>query len=176
MHLFWGALDLAVTRFSGRPRRPVSGRRAELRTLGHGEAYSHEVSSAGYWPGPDGEGVLLLVRLSRARRIPLDAMSRPRPARLDDALGEFTLPYDVVRTAPDPDAVLLEFLQTHLRSRSERGSVGPRRLGALDALEDDDRDLTVGLLLVLVEAGHQIGLGAIQTVALLAARRRVPAP
>ena len=57
VHLFWGALDLAVTRFSGRPAPPHPGGAPNCGPHVMHEAYSHEVSSAGYWPGPDGEGV-----------------------------------------------------------------------------------------------------------------------
>ena len=75
------------------------------------EAYSHEVSSAGYWPGPDGEGVFYSYAYPEPdgyRRQPI----APSAAHFDDALGEFVLPYETVRTAPDPDAVLLAFLRT----------------------------------------------------------------
>ena len=74
------------------------------------EAYSHEVSSAGYWPGPDGEGVFY----SYAYPVPdgfAAADIRVRGASYDEALGEFVLPYTEVRTAADPDALLLDFLQ-----------------------------------------------------------------
>ena len=74
------------------------------------EAYSHEVSSAGYWPGPDGEGVFYSYAYPEPpgyRAAPVG----PAGAAFDDALGEFTLPYTAVRSAADPDAVLLEFLQ-----------------------------------------------------------------
>ena len=76
------------------------------------EAYSHEVSSCGYWPGPDGEGRLLLLRLSRSRPGSATRPYRRRGARWDDDLGEFVLPYDAVRERREPDALLLEFLQS----------------------------------------------------------------
>jgi hypothetical protein len=75
------------------------------------EAYSHEVSSAGYWPGPDGEGVFYSYAYPEPdgyRQHPIE----PIAAHYDDALGEYVLPYEIVRTAPDPDAVLLYFLRT----------------------------------------------------------------
>ena len=75
------------------------------------EAYSHEVSSCGYWPGSAGEEGCSTLRLSRAARLP-EHRSSPAGARWDDDLAEFVLPYELVRTAPDPDALLLEFLQT----------------------------------------------------------------
>jgi len=111
VHLFWGALDLAVTRFSGRTAPPHPGGAPNCGPHVMWEAYSHEVSSAGYWPGPDGEGVFY----SYAYPEPADFRSipvAPDGARFDDGLGEFVLPYTAVRTAADPDAVLLEFLQS----------------------------------------------------------------
>lgn len=110
VHLFWGALDLAVTRFSGRTAPPHPGGAPNCGPHVMWEAYSHEVSSAGYWPGPDGEGVFYSYAYPEPpgyRAAPVG----PAGASFDDALGEFTLPYTAVRTAPDPDAVLLEFLQ-----------------------------------------------------------------
>jgi Family of unknown function (DUF5996) len=110
VHLFWGGLDLAVTRFSGRPAPPHPGGAPNCGPHVMHEAYSHEVSSAGYWPGPDGEGVFY----SYAYPAPdgfADADLDVPAARYDDTLGEFTLPYDAVRAAPDPDQLLLSFLQ-----------------------------------------------------------------
>jgi hypothetical protein len=75
------------------------------------EAYSHEVSSAGYWPGPDGEGVFYSYAYPEPDGFRTTPVA-PASARFDEDLGEFTLAYSVVRTAPDPDAVLLEFLQS----------------------------------------------------------------
>jgi hypothetical protein len=110
VHLFWGALDLAVTRFSGRPAPPHPGGAPHCGPHVMHEAYSHEVSSAGYWPGPDGEGIFY----SYAYPVPegfADVDLGVSAARYDDALGEFTLPYEAVRTAHDPDQLLLSFLQ-----------------------------------------------------------------
>jgi hypothetical protein len=109
VHLFWGALDLAVTRFSGRPAPPHPGGAPNCGPHVMHEAYSHEVSSAGYWPGPDGEGVFY----SYAYPAPAgfaDAVLDVPGARYDDALGEFVLPYEAVRGAADPDGLLLAFL------------------------------------------------------------------
>jgi Family of unknown function (DUF5996) len=110
VHLFWGALDLAVTRFSGRTAPPHPGGAPNCGPHVMHEAYSHEVSSAGYWPGPDGEGVFY----SYAYPVPAgfaDVQLAVPQARYDSALGEFTLPYEAVRTASDPDQLLLAFLQ-----------------------------------------------------------------
>jgi hypothetical protein len=111
VHVFWGALDLAYTRFSGRAAPPHPGGAPNCGPHVMWEAYSHEVSSAGYWPGPPGdEGVFYAYAYPDPpdyRRSPVG----PDGARWDDGLAEFVLPYEVVRTAPDPDAALLEFLQ-----------------------------------------------------------------
>jgi hypothetical protein len=111
VHLFWGALDLAVTRFSGRPAPLHPGGAPNCGPFVMHEAYSHEVSSAGYWPGGVGEGVFY----SYAYPSPpgyKDEPARPETARYDDELAEFVLPYETVRTATDPDALLLEFLES----------------------------------------------------------------
>lgn len=111
VHLFWGALDLAVTRFSGRPAPLHPGGAPNCGPFVMHEAYSHEVSSAGYWPGGEGEGVFYSYAYPEPNGFPQYAVS-PEPAHWDDALAEFVLPYEVVRTADDPDATLLEFLQS----------------------------------------------------------------
>jgi len=118
VHLFWGGLDLAVTRFSGRPAPPHPGGAPHCGPQVMHEAYSHEVSSAGYWPGPDGEGVFY----SYAYPIPdrfADAGIDVLSARYDVGLGEFVLPYEAVRTADDPDQVLLAFLQATYDAAAE---------------------------------------------------------
>jgi hypothetical protein len=110
VHLFWGALDLAVTRFSGRPAPLHPGGAPNCGPHVMWEAYSHEVSSAGYWPGPDGEGVFY----SYAYPAPdgfSNADLRVPDARYDTDLDEFVLPYEAVRTSADPDRLLLDFLQ-----------------------------------------------------------------
>jgi hypothetical protein len=111
VHVFWGALDLASTRFSGRTAPPHPGGAPNCGPHVMWEAYSHEVSSAGYWPGPPGEeGVFYAYAYPEPpgyRDTPIDVES----ARWDDELGEFILPYEVVRTAEDPDLMLLAFLQ-----------------------------------------------------------------
>jgi len=111
VHFFWGSFDLAVTRFSGRraPRHP--GGIPNLPDSIACEAYSHEVSSAGFWPG--GPGFEQPAFYSYAYPEPegfRDFAVEPAAARYNETLGEFILPYDVVRTAADPDAVLLAFL------------------------------------------------------------------
>jgi Family of unknown function (DUF5996) len=111
VHLFWGAMDLAVTRFSGRTAPPHPGGVPNCADWVQELAYSHEVSSCGYWPGGSTEGSFY----SYAYPQPSGFGEWPvalAGAFYDAELGEFLLPYDVVRTADDPDQVLLAFLQS----------------------------------------------------------------
>ena len=114
VHFFWGSFDLAVTRFSGRtaPRHP--GGIPHLPDDVAQEAYSHEESSAGFWPGGGGP-VDYAAFYSYAYPAPdgfASAKVNPAQAFFSKELGEFLLPYDAVRTARDPDAALMEFLQS----------------------------------------------------------------
>lgn len=111
VHLFWGALDLAVTRFSGRDAPPHPGGAPNCGPHVMHEAYSHEVSSAGFWPGGGAEGVFYSYAYPEPGGFRSASVS-PEAARWDDDLSEFVLPYEVVRTADDPDAVLLAFLES----------------------------------------------------------------
>ena len=113
VHVFWGAPDLAVTRFSGRtaPRHP--GGVPNLPDAITREAYSHEVSSCGFWPG--GGPVPHAAFYAYAYPEPpgfADARVMPAAAFYSRDLREFLLPYDAVRTAASPDDMLLEFLQS----------------------------------------------------------------
>jgi hypothetical protein len=112
IHLFWGALDLAHTRFSGRVAPPHPGGAPNCGPHVMWEAYSHEVSSCGYWPGPPGEEGVFYAYAYPEPAGYRTATIGPAGARWDDELGEFVLPYEIVRRAPDPDATLLEFLQS----------------------------------------------------------------
>ena len=130
VHFFWGSFDLAVTRFSGRtaPRHP--GGVPNLPDSVASEAYSHEVSSAGFWPGSG--AIDYPAFYSYAYPEPQGfrtAKVSPDAASFNEALGEFILPYDAVRTADDPDKALLEFLQ----STYEAAAVAAK--GDRDALE-----------------------------------------
>jgi hypothetical protein len=113
VQFFWGSFDLAVTRFSGRRAPPHPGGIPHLPDAVAREAYSHEVSSAGFWPG--GGPIDYPAFYSYAYPAPEGfAAARVRPAQafFSKELGEFLLPYDAVRTAPDPDAALMAFLQS----------------------------------------------------------------
>jgi hypothetical protein len=110
-HFFWGSFDLAVTRFSGRrapahPGSPLSPPSVSV------EAYSHEVSSCGFWPGAPGIAPLFYAYAYPEPAGFKEATVRPAAAGFDPNLGEFVLPYDAVRAALDPDAALLEFFQS----------------------------------------------------------------
>ncbi|WP_214473393.1 DUF5996 family protein [Mesorhizobium sp. dw_380] len=120
VHLFWGSFDLAVTRFSGRkaPRHP--GGVPALPDAVTQEAYSHEVSSAGFWPG--GGGVNEPMFYSYAYPAPDGFAERPvapAAAHFDPTLGEFLLPYEAVRQSPDPEEALMRFLQSSYEAAAD---------------------------------------------------------
>src|SRR3569833_1762235 len=112
VHFFWGAPDLAVTRFSGRPAPRHPGGIPHLSDAVTREAYSHEVSSAGFWPGDNQRPPSFY---SYAYPTPpgfSGAAVQPPEAYFDAALGEFLLPYDADQMREDPDHALLRFLQS----------------------------------------------------------------
>ena len=120
VHFFWGSFDLAVTRFSGRPAPPHPGGVPGLPDAVAREAYSHEVSSAGFWPGADAFPRAAFYSYA----YPEPAGFRDRavtPAAFDTTLGEFILPYDTVAQSPEPDALLLDFLSTTYTAAAETG-------------------------------------------------------
>jgi hypothetical protein len=113
IHFFWGAPDLAVTRFSGRPAPLHPGGVPNLPDRVTRDAYSHEVSSAGFWPG--GGPVAYPAFYSYAYPEPpgfARSPVRPDEAFYSTDLKEFLLPYDAVRKAGAPDDALLAFLQS----------------------------------------------------------------
>ena len=113
VHFFWGSFDLTVTRFSGRraPRHP--GGIPHLSDDVACEAYSHEESSAGFWPGSGAVDYPAFYSYAYPEPAGFRAVKvRPDAAFFSEALGEFILPYDAVRTAAAPDQALLEFLQS----------------------------------------------------------------
>ena len=121
VHLFWGSFDLAVTRFSGRTAPPHPGGVPALPDDVTREAYSHEVSSAGFWPGGGGTDYPAFYAYAYPTPEGFGAASvSPAEARFDDGLGEFLLPYDAVRTAPDPEAALMAFLQSTYAAAADR--------------------------------------------------------
>ncbi|MEJ2093130.1 MAG: DUF5996 family protein [Syntrophobacterales bacterium] len=120
VHFFWGAFDHAVTRFSGRrapehPGVPSVGRSVMV------EAYSHEVSSCGFWPGAGlGEPAFYAYAYPEPNGFK-DYPVQPREAYYHKELGEFILPYEVVRTSPTPDETLLAFLQNTYEAAANLG-------------------------------------------------------
>jgi hypothetical protein len=111
VHLFWGGLDLATTRFSGRPAPPHTGGAPNCGPHVMLEAYSHEVSSLGYWPGGEAEGLFYSYAYPQPDGYK-DATVRPAEAFWNDEMAEFILPYERVRSAGNPERTLLEFAQT----------------------------------------------------------------
>lgn len=121
VHLFWGAFDLAVTRFSGRSAPAHPGGAPHLADWVMAEAYSHEVSSAGFWPGAGlGEAAFY------SYAYPEPDGYRDHPVSPDAAyyhadLGEYLLPYEAVRTAEDPEAALMAFLVSTYEAAADGG-------------------------------------------------------
>jgi uncharacterized protein DUF5996 len=113
VHFFWGGPDLAVTRFSGRPAPPHPGGIPNLPDAVTREAYSHEVASCGFWwgGGPIGYAAFYAYAYPEPPGYAAAAV-RPAAAFYSQDVKEFILPYDTVRTAPLPEQVLLDFLQS----------------------------------------------------------------
>ncbi|MDF5757196.1 DUF5996 family protein [Spongiactinospora sp. TRM90649] len=110
VHLFWGAMDLACTRFSGRtaPRHP--GGAPNVGDWVMVEGYSHELSSCGFFPGGGEEGAFYSYAYPEPEGY-ADFRVRPKEAYYSTDLGEFLLPYEVARASDDPDQTVLDFLQ-----------------------------------------------------------------
>jgi hypothetical protein len=122
VHLFWGSFDLAVTRFSGRPAPLHPGGVPGLPDEVTREAYSHEVSSAGFWPGDT--QTKFPAFYSYAYPAPKgfsESSTAPGGAYFDRKLGEFVLPYEVVRTSSDPETTLMSFLESTYRAAADFG-------------------------------------------------------
>jgi len=112
VHFFWGSFDLAATRFSGRTAPPPKGTTPNVAKWVMDEAYSHEVSSCGFWPGNGGYGRAAFYVYAYPEPAGYGNTSlKTAEAAYDSNLGEFILPYDAVRRASDPDSLLLGFLQ-----------------------------------------------------------------
>jgi hypothetical protein len=129
VHFFWGAMDLAYTRFSGRIAPPHPGGAPNCPPWVMREGYSHELASCGFWPGGGAEGAFYAYAYPEPpgyaeRRV------RPDTATYDRGMGEFLLPYEAVAGSPDPDAVLTDFLRSTYEAAADLG--GWDR-GSLDA-------------------------------------------
>ena len=123
VHFFWGSFDLAVTRFSGRTAPQHPGGVPGLPDRITREAYSHEVSSAGFWPG----GVVAAAPIFYSYAYPEPAGFRtatvsPAAARFDETLGEFVLPYEEVRRSAIPETELTAFLQSSYEAAASRAN------------------------------------------------------
>src|SRR6202790_855377 len=122
VHFFWGSFDLAVTRFSGRPAPPHPGGVPGLPDAITREAYSHEVSSAGFWAGSDAFPQPAFYSYAYPEPPGFRDRSVTAGASFNTVLGEFILPYDAVRAAPSPDALLLDFLSTTYAAAADCGN------------------------------------------------------
>jgi hypothetical protein len=122
VHFFWGSFDLATSRFSGRRAPPHPGGAPNVGDRVMKEAYSHEVSSAGFWPG--GGALDEPAFYSYVYPEPTgfaEALVKPDAAYYNRDMGEFILPYEAVRAAPSPDDALLGFLQSTYEAAAELG-------------------------------------------------------
>ena len=121
VHFFWGGPDLAVTRFSGRRAPKHPGGVPNCPDWVQELAYSHEVSSCGFWPNGGDEGTFYAYAYPQPDGFAAWPVV-PEAASYDETLGEFVLPYTAVRTADDPDAMLLAFLQSTYEAAAELGA------------------------------------------------------
>jgi hypothetical protein len=122
VHFFWGSFDLAVTRFSGRPAPLHPGGVPGLPDAVVREAYSHEVSSAGFWPGNETFPEAAFYSYAYPEPPGFRDRAVTPGARFDTTLGEFILPYERVKAAEDPDALLLDFLSTTYTAAADSGA------------------------------------------------------
>ena len=111
VHMFWGAMDLACTRFSGRTAPQHSGVPGLADRVTR-DAYSHEVSSCGFWPGAPGMDAMFYSYAYPEPPGYAQSPIKPDFASFDKKFGEFVMPYEAMRQSPDPDAALMEFLQS----------------------------------------------------------------
>jgi hypothetical protein len=136
VHFFWGSFDLAVSRFSGRAAPPPKGVTPNVASWVMVEAYSHEVSSCGFWPGNGGYGRAAFYVYAYPEPPDYGQTRLHTPdAFYDTGLGQFILPYDAVRAAADPDALLLGFLQETYAAAADQARWDRKALerGGLDA-------------------------------------------
>jgi hypothetical protein len=140
VHFFWGSFDLACTRFSGRTAPPHPGGVPNCADWVMVEGYSHELSSCGFWPGGGEEGAFYAYAYPEPEGF-RSAAVQPGAAHYDEGLGQFLLPYEAVRAAPDPDRALLAFLQSTYVPAADLG--GWDR-AALERNADELDDLDVG--------------------------------
>jgi hypothetical protein len=128
VHFFWGSFDLAVTRFSGRPAPPHPGGVPGLPDVVVREAYSHEVSSAGFWPGSDAYPTAVFYSYAYPEPAGFRTRAITAGGRFEGKLGEFILPYESVRTSANPDELLLGFLSSTYEAAADAGGWDRARL------------------------------------------------
>ncbi|MBA2919087.1 hypothetical protein GON01_14390 [Sphingomonas sp. MAH-20] len=122
VHFFWGSFDLAATRFSGRTAPLHPGGVPGLPDRITREAYSHEVSSAGFWPGNDAYPHAAFYSYAYPEPSGFRGQPMPAGAAFDETFGEFILLYETVRSAPDPEAMLMDFLQASYEAAADCGN------------------------------------------------------
>jgi uncharacterized protein DUF5996 len=120
VHFFWGSFDLACSRFSGRLAPPYSGSAPNVGNWVMVESYSRELSSCGFWPGGSAEGTFYSYAYPEPEGFAAAPVS-PSEAFYSQEFHQFLLPYEVVRSAPDPDRMLLDFLHTTYAAAADRG-------------------------------------------------------
>ena len=130
VHFFWGSFDLAVTRFSGRAAPPLTGSKTpNVAPWVMQEAYSHECSSVGFWPGNGGYGKAAFYAYAYPEPDGFGAAQvGPAGAAYNKEVGQFLLDYDAVRAAASPDDALLEFMQSTYEAAANRGGWDRKRL------------------------------------------------
>ncbi|WP_372636935.1 DUF5996 family protein [Fodinibius sp.] len=121
VHFFWGAFDLAVTRFSGRTAPKHPGGVPNCPDWVMEKSYSHELSSAGFWPGTGfGEAAFYSYAYPEPEGY-RDSVIKPQDALYNEDLGDYLLPYQAVKNASNPDETLLDFLQTTYKAEAVNG-------------------------------------------------------
>ena len=123
VHFFWGSFDLAVTRFSGRAAPPLTGGKTpNVAPWVMQEAYSHECSSLGFWPGNGGYGRAAFYAYAYPEPDGFGAQPvRPAGAAYNADVGQFLIDYDAVRAAASPDDALLDFAQSSYEAAANKG-------------------------------------------------------
>ncbi|MFF5289802.1 DUF5996 family protein [Paractinoplanes globisporus] len=120
VHFFWGAMDLAYTRFSGRTAPPHPGGAPNCPPSVMREGYSHELASCGFWPGGGEEGAFYAYAYPEPPGY-ADRVLPPDAASYDHTMGEFLLPYEAVAGSADPDRTLLDFLRSAYDAAADLG-------------------------------------------------------
>jgi hypothetical protein len=134
VHFFWGSFDLAVTRFSGRTAPPPTSVTPNVASWVMAEAYSHEVSSCGFWPGNGGYGRAAFYTYAYPEPAGFSGTRlQTAEAFYDKGLAQFILPYDAMRQARDPDALLLGFLQETYAAAADLGQWDRKALERVSA-------------------------------------------